>query len=121
MKHPGIIAVVAIVLICQGAMAQTDHPAPPDWITATNQPCKIWNPAPQANESVTWSGQCKGGLASGKGILRWTENGQPDVEFDGQYENGKRNGPGVMITPDGKKLEGTWIDDALIVPDRNSI
>ena len=121
MKHLGIIIAVAIVLIAHGAMAQTDNPAPPDWITVTNQPCRIWNPNPQADESATWSGPCKDGMASGKGVLRWTENGHPDVEFDGQYENGKRNGPGVMVTPDGKRLEGSWVDDELIVPDRNSI
>ena len=53
---------------------------------------------------MTWSGSCKDGLASGKGILRWTENGKPDAEFNGEYAGGKRNGSGVMITPDGKAL-----------------
>jgi hypothetical protein len=104
-----------------GAAAQTDNPAPPGWITATNQPCKIWNPEPQTNESVTWSGQCVDGLASGRGILRWTENGMPDIEFDGEYANGKRNGPGALITPDGQRTVGEWRDDQPVIRDRNAI
>jgi hypothetical protein len=102
-------------------MAQTGNPEPPGWITATNQPCKIWNPQPQPNESVTWSGPCKDGYASGQGILRWTENGKPDVEFEGRYANGKRNGHGVLITPDGNRVEGEWLNDTLLTGDRNSI
>jgi MORN repeat protein len=35
------------------ATVQSDNPAPPDWITATNKKCKIWNPKPKPNESVT--------------------------------------------------------------------
>src|SRR5580692_5367098 len=120
MKRPDIIAAAAILFVSLGAAAQ-DISAAPGWITATNTPCKIWNPEPQPNESVTWSGGCKDGLADGKGILRWTENGKPDVEFDGEYENGKRNGPGVMITPDGHHIEGDWVDDELPVVDDHAM
>jgi hypothetical protein len=126
MKHPprrlcaGLIAAAAI-LISIPAAAQTEDHAPSGWITATNTPCKIWNPEPQPNESVTWSGGCKDGLASGKGVLRWTENGKPDVEFDGEYESGKRNGPGVMIMPNGQRVEGEWVDDEPLAEDRNAI
>ena len=105
------LVVIAALLVTGRVMAQADKPAPPDWITATNQPCKIWNPQPQPDESVTWSGACKDGYASGQGVLKWTENGKPDVEYEGGYQNGKRNGHGVMITPDGKRVEGVWIDD----------
>jgi hypothetical protein len=91
--------------------AAQDRSSPPGWITATNQPCKIWNPAPQSNESVTWSGACKDGFASGKGVLHWTENGKPDAVFDGEYANGKRNGTGVLTLPDGQRMEGVWSED----------
>jgi hypothetical protein len=121
MKCLGLIATAALFIGSFGAIAQTNQPGQPGWITATNQPCKIWNPEPQPNESVTWSGPCKDGFASGKGILRWTENGNPDAEFDGEYANGKRNGPGVMITPDGQRVEGNWADDEPVVTDPNAI
>jgi hypothetical protein len=117
----GITSLLLGAVAAPGAMAQTDAPATSDWITATNQPCKIWNPEPQPHESVTWSGQCKDGLASGKGVLHWTEDGKPDVEFDGEYANGKRNGSGVVILPDGQRMEGNWVDDQPVAQDDNAI
>jgi hypothetical protein len=113
-------AVTAAAMLAFAASAR-DETAEPGWITTSNQPCKVWNPEPEANESVTWSGGCKDGLATGKGALKWTENGKPDVEFDGEYNNGKRNGPGVMITPDGKRVEGAWVDDLLITGNGDAI
>lgn len=121
MKRTGIIATAAILLVTFQVLAQTNQPAKPDWIVTSNKPCKVWNPEPQPDESVTWSGTCEDGLASGKGILKWTENGKPAVEFDGVYAKGKRNGPGVIITPDGKRLAGVWVDDELITPEGGSI
>jgi hypothetical protein len=53
MNRSGIIAIAAMVFVSFRATAQTANSTPPGWITATNQPCKIWNPAPQPNESVT--------------------------------------------------------------------
>jgi hypothetical protein len=118
MKGLSVMVTATIFLAGVQAIAQVNDPS---WITATNKPCKIWNPEPQPNESVTWSGPCKDGFASGKGILRWTENGKPDAEFEGEYANGKRNGPGVMTTPDGQKTTGNWSDDELIPEDSNAI
>ena len=108
MKVQAVIAIAAIVFASQ-AVAQPQKPKP-DWITTTNQPCKVWNPEPQPDESVTWSGECKDGFATGKGVLRWTENGKPEEEFDGEMRNGKANGHGVLTTPDGGRMEGVWVD-----------
>lgn len=118
MKQFGALVIVGMLFAAPMALAQD---AAPGWITATNQPCKIWNPEPQPDESVTWSGDCKDGLASGKGVLEWTENGKPDVKFEGQYVNGKRNGPGVLITPDGRRRQGMWVDDEPFVPNGDTI
>jgi hypothetical protein len=116
-----MIISAAMVLVAASAVAQTDTPAPPDWITATNQPCKIWNPSPTANEAVTWSGECKDGYASGKGVLLWTVDGKPDAIYQGEYANGKRNGRGVLITPDGNRVEGVWVNDKMLTGDRDAI
>jgi hypothetical protein len=78
MKLAGVILLAAGAALASSAIAQNATPPRADWITATNQPCKIWNPMPQPNESVTWEGECKDGYASGEGVLRWTENGKPD-------------------------------------------
>ncbi len=112
MKLPALIGIAVIFVMAQGAAQQ--EKARPDWITTTNQPCKVWNPEPQPDESVTWSGECKDGFATGKGVLNWTENGKPDLVFEGEYRNGKRNGRGVITTPDGDHFEGVWVDDKLL-------
>src|ERR1700733_14241418 len=121
MKFSAIICTVAMLFAFEASAQTGDDARPPGWITTTNKPCKVWNPEPQANESVTWSGPCKDGFASGKGILFWTENGKPDLEFDGTYANGKRNGHGVIISPDGRREEGDWLDDVLLSGDRTGI
>lgn len=115
MKHSFVLAMAAIMFVATGSSTRAADSTPPGWIKDKNHACKIWNPEPQPNESVRWSGACKDGFASGKGILKWTENGKPDAEFDGEYANGKRNGPGILITPDGKRLEGMWSDDEPMV------
>jgi hypothetical protein len=119
MKFPGIVATA--VLLLAASHVQAAQRAQPDWIVTTNNSCKVWNPEPQPNESVTWSGGCENGFATGKGVLKWTENGKPAVEFDGVYAKGKRNGPGVIIDPDGKRFEGVWVDDKLVTGDGGSI
>lgn len=121
MKFIGIATTAVFLFVAVQAQAQTDRPAKPDWIVTANKPCKVWNPEPQPNESVTWSGACEDGFASGKGALKWTENGKPAVEFDGVYAKGKRNGPGVIIDPDGQRFEGVWVDDKLITGEGGSI
>ena len=125
MKIKRAMAAVAFVALATPAMAQADNTSMPDWITATNpatnQPCKVWNPNPQPNESVTWSGECKDGLASGQGHLRWEVDGKLDAEYDGYYLNGKRNGRGVLTLADGRRIEGAWANDELLRGDDNPI
>ena len=53
--------------------------------------------------------------------MRWTESGKPDAEFDGEYANGKRNGHGVLTTPDGQRVEGQWADDEPVIVDPHAI
>ena len=33
------------------------------------------------------------------------------IIWEGEYKNSKKNGKGVLIYPDGKRLEGEWVDD----------
>ena len=118
------MAAVAFVALAMPAMAQQqDNTSKPDWITAMNQPCKVWNPNPQpdAKEVVIWTGECKDGLATGEGHLRWEVDGKLDAEYDGHYLNGKRNGHGVLTLPNGRKLEGAWVNDELLMGDENPI
>ena len=106
------VLVALALLLPTTALAQNAPPSlPPGWITTSNQSCKVWNPEPQPKETVTWSGGCKDGLAVGQGKLEWFVDGKPDAIFEGVYNTGKRNGPGVIIMPDGRRQQGMWIDD----------
>ena len=101
------------------AEAQTDHH--PGWIADSKTGCKVWNPAPQAHETIRWSGGCKDGYAQGKGTLQWFENGRAGDRYDGDYGAGKRNGHGVVVQRNGTQIEGDWRDDELLQMGVNEI
>lgn len=121
MKPHYICAAAALLLIASPAGAQSEHPARPGWIAASGTGCKIWNPAPQPDETVTWSGGCKNGFADGDGTLQWFEQGKPDVRFEGGYQGGKRNGYGVLIDPNGNRVAGEWRNDEPVPASGNEI
>ena len=77
------------------------------WATAANAPCKLWNPGPQPGETVTWSGACEGGRASGEGRAVW-KTGKGEEAYEGQYRAGRRHGKGKAIWADGASYEGEW-------------
>jgi hypothetical protein len=87
---------------------------PPAWITDAKTGCKVWNPAPQAHETIRWSGGCEGGYAQGKGTLQWFENGRPGDRYEGEYQAGKRNGHGTVTMSNGTRIEGDWRNDELL-------
>jgi hypothetical protein len=103
------------------------------WIADPKTGCRVWNPHPEPNESVTWSGACENGLAQGSGVLNWLRNGAPNERFEGNmvagkssghgtyierngiryagsWRDGYRNGQGALTWPDGKRYEGEWRD-----------
>jgi hypothetical protein len=111
------IGVLAVALIVSSALpsstaAQNDRA--PGWIADSRTGCKVWNPAPQARETIHWSGRCKGGYAQGRGTLQWFENGKPGDRYDGEYEAGKRSGHGVVVERNGTRIEGDWRNDELL-------
>src|ERR1017187_9422766 len=65
------IALVLSLLIPVAGLCADDDVA---WI-ADKSGCKVANPFPQPGESITWSGQCKNGVADGEGLLEWYING----------------------------------------------
>lgn len=95
-------------------VAQAQAGKPPSWITDSKTGCKIWNPSPEARETIRWSGGCEGGYAQGKGTLQFFENGKPGDRFEGEYQAGKRNGHGVVTMSNGTRIEGDWRNDELL-------
>lgn len=82
-----------------------------EWTVDANG-CKVWNTQPAMKETVEWSGSCVDGLAEGKGLLRWTVNGQPTRTYEGDMKAGRRSGQGVDSSPFGSRYEGGFLDDA---------
>ena len=108
------------------------QPFGPNWIIAANQPCQLYNPYPEPGETVTWSGGCSNGKASGEGREVWRgsygeevyvgsmRDGRPHGRgtythangdrYEGQWRNGKEHGHGTYTFAQGERYEGEWRD-----------
>ena len=84
----------------------------PIWLTAQNKPCKVWNPYPEAGETLTWSGDCVDGKASGWGRNVWRGSYGESV-YEGECRNGKRHGRGALLRANGQTYEGEWRADKM--------
>ena len=74
--------------------------------------CYVWNRIPQPGVTVTWTGECSGGLAQGTGSLTWIWDGNEQVET-GRLQDGKWNGDGVIRDRYGHVSEGPYVDGEL--------
>lgn len=89
------------------------------WVADAKSGCQVWNPNPQLDEAVNWSGSCAKGRAEGHGVVQWSKgdvayetdegewrdgrqvnNGKqswPTGRYEGELANGEPNGHGVLI------------------------
>ena len=79
----------------------------PIWLTAQNKPCEVWNPNAKPGETLTWSGGCLDGKASGSGRQVWRGSYGESV-YKGEVRAGKTHGRGVMKYANGNRYEGEW-------------
>ncbi len=63
------------------------------WVEEKNG-CLVWNPAPQADEQVSWDGDCINGYGEGEGTLRFVTNNLEQA-YIGALTKGKKNGEGT--------------------------
>ena len=81
------------------------------WMEISNHPgCYLWNPFPQDDETVAWSGECSEGLAQGRGETTWYENDVVSETDIGPRLGGKSEGFWIISYPDGTRSEGTFAD-----------
>lgn len=81
-----------------------------EWIADPVSSCQVWNAYPSPGETISWSGACSNGKATGKGTLQWYLNGKPNGRYEGEYRDGKLNGRGVYTWPHGTRYEGEFRD-----------
>jgi hypothetical protein len=86
--------------------------APNDWVVDDKTGCKAWDDAPDPDETISWSGACTDGMTDGKGTLQFFVGGKPGTRYEGEMRNGRANGHGVNLAPDGARYEGEWRDNA---------
>jgi len=72
--------------------------------------CRIFNPRPVADESVSWNGGCKDGYADGNGILIWTVSGKEDSRYEGGMRRGRKHGPSAQQDANGVISWGNFVD-----------
>jgi hypothetical protein len=78
------------------------------WI-ADPKGCKVSNPNGLPKESFTWSGDCPGGYAEGRGTLSWFLRGKPNGIYRGELRGGIADGQGVFEYPSGEHYEGGFV------------
>ena len=110
------IAALLIALALATPVAAQDQSS--GWSKDRQTGCQIWNPQPQADESVEWSGLCRDGLAEAPGTLRWLVKGAlhstEEVSFRAGRQTGavrsvSRYGDVTIGTYDNGKPVGSWI------------
>ena len=85
------------------------EPFGPNWSITENQPCQVHNPYPEPGETVTWSGACVDGKASGEGQVVW-RGSYGEFVYEGGYRDGKMHGHGTYARANGGRYEGEWRD-----------
>lgn len=110
---------VAVVAVLAGSAfaqpAATPPPsleAPTGWVADAKTGCKIWDSAPDPAEKITWSGKCETGMADGAGTLQFYIGDKPAARYEGEMRNGRADGQGVNVEPDGTRYEGGWRNNA---------
>ena len=106
------------------------EPFGPNWIVAENQPCQLQKPYPPApGDTVTWTGPCVDGKASGEGRYVWRHSDGVDTYegsmrdgwphghgtetwaigggYEGDFRNGWWHGHGTMTWANGDRYEGS--------------
>ncbi len=98
---------------CSNAESTTNdnHSKVENYITSSNNNCKIHNPAPNDNESVTWSGNCKDGYADGDGVTTWYVDNKVFEIDTGNNIKGKLNGFVTMEVKGDFIYKGEVVDD----------
>jgi hypothetical protein len=97
----------AVLSACLMVVASGAHAG--EWLADAGSGCQVWDPNPQLEESVTWSGSCANGRAEGPGTAQWLK-GNMTIEIDkGEWRDGRQAGKGIQTWSTGR-YEGELAD-----------
>ncbi len=80
-----------------------------EWIADAKTSCQVWDPNPQLDEAVTWSGACSNGYADGSGKVQWLKDNKLIETDEGEWRGGRQAGKGMQDWPIGH-YEGELAD-----------
>jgi hypothetical protein len=79
------------------------------WIADAGAGCQVWNPHPQPNETIRWTGACANGFAQGRGAAQWFRNNLPFESDEREWRAGRQIGYGSQVWPSGR-YDGELVD-----------
>lgn len=82
------------------------------WVTDPASSCALFSRKPQDQETVSWSGACQDGHATGGGsaVWRYSEDGKEKIQIiDGQFSDGRLSGK-ATVAVEGGRYEGYFVD-----------
>jgi len=84
------------------------------YITDNKNGCKVWDVAYSPDHSVSWTGDCRKGFATGEGTLTWFIQGKEVAHYNGQMNKGLQNGYGTFTFNGHKSTQGYFTDGEII-------
>jgi hypothetical protein len=103
LSHPtNLWSVMAAVTLCSCVLIAGLPANAGEWVSDPKSGCQIWNPNPQLEESVSWSGSCVQGRAEGKGLVQWLKGAVPYETDEGEWHSGRQAGNGKQSWTDGR-------------------
>ncbi len=97
-----------------GPICTGDYSPNSCWMEITGKPgCYLWNGAPKDNETVTWTGECSGGLAQGIGRTVWYQNDEVIQTVGTRLRDGRNDGWTVVrdFGDDAGERERCYVND----------
>jgi hypothetical protein len=83
------------------------------WQETVNNGCLVWDPLPQPDETITWTGACLDGKATGRGteVSRYRiDDAWEEERYTGDMHGGRLHGHGTLIYDNGDRYEGDFVE-----------
>jgi hypothetical protein len=108
-SHRARVVGAAMLCLASAAVTAEASHAEGSWLTDPSSGCRVWNPDPGENETVSWTGACREGLAEGYGVIQWFQDDQQIERYEGDLRGGIQSGSGVLIRG-GLRYDGQFRD-----------